>query len=82
MLGVIFVFRGAIQGAGYSAPTMIGGGLELVARTMAVLVGQGIFWVYFSHPLAWITAALFYLPAFFIILARVKKRIGAQPSQS
>ncbi len=75
VLGFLLVFRNAIQGAGYSAPTMIGGVLELFARSASVLIGEGIFWIYFAGPLAWIAAAVYYVPMFFIILARIKKKI-------
>ena len=58
-LAVIFVFRSALQGMGYSYRAMLAGVSELIARTLVSfgLVGRfGFTAVCFANPAAWVFA--------------------------
>lgn len=75
-LGLIFVYRNALQGIGHSFLAMIAGGAEMAARmTIALkfipLLGVGA--VYWADPGAWIGACLVLIPAYLIIMRRLYK---------
>jgi Na+-driven multidrug efflux pump len=78
ILSVLFLLRNAIQGLGYSITAMMTGVFELVARGIGGLVfveKYGYDAACFVNPGAWIIAVLFLLPAFFVVLGRVKKKL-------
>ncbi len=78
ILSVLFLLRNAIQGLGYSITAMMTGVFELVARGIGGLVfveKYGYDAACFVNPGAWIIAVLFLIPAFFVVLGRVKKKL-------
>ncbi len=75
-LGLIFTFRSAVQGLGYSVHAMFAGVVELFARGGVALgfVGRyGFNAVCFSNPVAWVAADLFLVPMYIYVLGRIKK---------
>lgn len=78
LLTLVNVVRFTIQGMGYSGLAMTAGVLEMVARTVAglVLVPLAGFWgICFAHPLAWLSADLFLVPAFFHCKKKLLKNL-------
>lgn len=74
LLTLVNVVRFSIQGMGYSVLAISSGAMEMVARAIAGLVLAprfGFTAICFAHPLAWLFADSFLLPAFFICKRRV-----------
>ena len=70
LLGLIHVFRNAIQGMGFSAVTMLSGVTELIMRVIAAFVFAGLFGyigVCFANPSAWLGADVRLLSIFVFI---------------
>lgn len=76
-LGILFVYRNAVQGLGYGVPAMAAGLFELVARAVIGVFAVPI-WGFeaacYAGPLAWMAADLLLLPVFYIVIYRLKKR--------
>lgn len=74
-LGAIFVYRNTLQGMGKSLIAMFGGVAELAARALTSFVFVAV-WGYtgfcWSNPVAWIAADLLLIPAYFIVMHRLK----------
>lgn len=82
LMGVL-VYRFSIQGMGFAPLAMIAGFLEMVARffvAFGLARWFGFAGVSFSHPVAWFTADLFLLPAYFVCLRRLRRRLGEEQS--
>lgn len=76
-LGLIHVYRNALQGIGKSALAMIAGVTELAGRSLAsfVMVGAwGFLGVILSDPTAWIAADIFLIAAYYVVMARIAKK--------
>lgn len=79
LLTLVNVVRFSIQGMGFSVLAVLSGVMEMVARAFAGLVLAprfGFAAVPFAHPLAWIAADLFLIPAFFACKKRIQSRSG------
>ncbi len=79
-LGVLFVYRNAVQGLGYGVPAMAAGLFELVARAVIGLLAVPVFGFQaacYAAPLAWIAADILLIPVFYIVIHRLKKRYPA-----
>lgn len=75
-LSLIFIFRNALQGMGYSMIAMGGGIFELVARAIVsygFITRFGFIAACFSNPIAWIAADVLLLPAYFYVMNKLKK---------
>ena len=76
-LAIIYIYRNALQGMGYGALTMVGGGIELAMRIVAsiflvkVLDYLGLCW---SNPCAWLGVDVFFLTSYYIIIHNKFKR--------
>lgn len=78
MLVFVNVLRFMIQGVGYSNFAIIAGVLEMVARTVAGIVFIPLFGftgACVASPFAWFLADCFLVPAFFIVIRRVSKKV-------
>lgn len=76
-LSLIFIFRNALQGMGYSLIAMSGGVFELVARAIVAygfITKFGFIAACYSNPVAWIAADILLLPAYFYIMNKLKKK--------
>ncbi len=76
-LSLIFIFRNALQGMGYSVVAMSGGIFELVARAIVAygfITKFGFIAACYSNPIAWIAADILLLPAYFYIINKLKKK--------
>ncbi|MDR2558181.1 MAG: MATE family efflux transporter [Oscillospiraceae bacterium] len=77
-IGVLFVFRNSVQGLGYSFMAMSAGVCELAARIFVAffLVERfGFHGAVFAGPLSWVLADAVLIPAYFIIMKRLKRKI-------
>lgn len=81
-LALIFVFRNAIQGMGYSVPAMAAGLFELAARA-AVALGfvrsVGFTAAAIANPMAWIAADLFLIPMYIRVIRKFTKNSPPKP---
>lgn len=73
VLGVLFVYRSAMQGLGNATIPMVSGIVELVMR-LAAAMGLSVLWGYFgvclSNPIAWTGAAVLLIAAYFMQMRR------------
>ena len=72
------VVRFTIQGMGYSTFAILAGVCEMIARTLCGFVMVPIFGyiaVCLASPFAWICADAFLIPAYRIVLKKLKKEI-------
>ncbi len=75
-LAVIFVYRNALQGMGYSTLTTIGGIVELSMRILASILlvkVLGYVGLCLSNPFAWIGVNFLFLISYYIIIRRKTK---------
>jgi putative MATE family efflux protein len=78
-IGVLFIFRNSLQGLGYSMMAMTAGVCELAARVFVAffLVERfGFYGACFAGPLSWILADMVLVPAYFVIMKRLKRRLS------
>ncbi len=81
ILSLLFVFRNALQGMGYSLTAMTTGVFELVARGVmgfGFVNKIGYNAVCVANPVAWIVADLFLVPAYIVAIFKVKKRLNVK----
>lgn len=79
-LGVLIVYRYAIQGLGYSSLAMMAGVAEMVARVVVALLlvpPLGFFGASLSNPAAWVAACVFLLPAYRWTVRQIDNRLQA-----
>ena len=72
-LGVLFVYRNALQGLGNAVMPLISGGVELAMRlAAAILLSRflGYVGVCLANPVAWTGAAVMLVPAYLAELRR------------
>ncbi len=77
-LSLIFVFRNALQGMGFSVVAMSGGIFELVARAIVAfgfITKYGFVAACFSNPIAWIAADILLIPAYFYYINKMQKKM-------
>ncbi len=76
LLTLVNVVRFSIQGMGFSVFAILSGVMEMIARTVAGLVIApriGFAAVALGHPLAWLAADCFLIPAFLLCRKKVAK---------
>ena len=76
LLTLVNTVRFTIQGMGFSIFAILSGIMEMIARTLAALVVArklGYIGICLAHPMAWLFADVFLIPAFFYCLRRLKK---------
>lgn len=75
LLTLVNVVRFSIQGMGFSVLAIVSGIMEMIARAIAGLFLAprfGFAAVAFAHPLAWIFADVFLIPAFLLCSKRIQ----------
>ncbi len=75
-LGIIFVYRNLLQGCGFGFLPMIGGIIELVSRGSVAFVAASMrsyVGICMGNVSAWVTAAIFFLGLYFILMRRMEK---------
>ncbi len=78
ILSVLFLFRNSLQGLGYSAVAMFAGIFELVARAImgfGFVNTLGYAAACVANPVAWIAADIFLIPAYFVVMKKVKQKL-------
>ena len=73
-LGMIFIFRNAMQGCGFSFIPMLGGVVELVSRCVLAFVAASMLsfvGVCFANASAWFTAGIFLFFGYRIVLRKM-----------
>lgn len=80
LLGIVLIYRNAIQGLGHSRVAMLAGMMELVGRVFVafVLVKHfGYSGACFANPVAWFCADILLLPLYFVIVRKVENNLSA-----
>lgn len=80
-LGLIFVYRNALQGLGDGVFPMLGGVFELLGRLLVVgTIGTklGFFGICFGDPAAWTIALVPLIPVYYYRLTKLQKKIGGE----
>lgn len=75
-LGMIFIYRNALQGCGYGFIPMMGGVVELLSRSVVAFVAARLLsyvGVCFANVAAWLTAGIFLWIAYLILMKRMLK---------
>lgn len=81
ILSVLFLFRNSLQGLGYSAVAMFAGIFELVARAImgfGFVNSIGYAAACIANPVAWVAADLFLIPAYFVMMKKVKRKLQSK----
>ena len=76
-LGLIFVFRNALQGMGYSVTTLLGAAIELVSRIILSIVAvnnSSFKGVCYANAMAWLTAGILLFICYEIVICKELKR--------
>ena len=77
LLTLVNTVRFTIQGMGFSIFAILSGIMEMIARTLAALVVArklGYIGICLAHPMAWLFADVFLIPAFFWCRKKVAKQ--------
>lgn len=73
-LGMIFIFRNALQGCGFGLMPMMGGVVELVSRCVAAFIAARLLsyeGVCLANASAWLTAGIFLWIAYRVLMKRM-----------
>ncbi len=84
-LGMIFIFRNALQGCGFGLWPMMGGVVELVSRCVAAFVAASMLsyvGVCFANAGAWLSAGIFFFIIYIVLMKQMRKKKAAQESLS
>lgn len=79
-LGMIFIFRNAMQGCGYSFVPMMGGVVELVCRAVAAFAAayyNSYVGVCFANASAWLITGVFLAIAYIFVMRNMTKKVTA-----
>ncbi len=77
-LSLIFIFRNAMQGCGYSMLPMIGGVVELVARLIGAVIGIRLHSYPISvacDPAAWLCTGIYVVIAFLWVIRDIERKM-------
>ncbi len=78
-LGLIFIYRNAMQGCGHSMMPMLGGVVELGSRLVIAIVAASLMsftGVCFANGFTWVITALFLWISYMIIMRREKEEVS------
>lgn len=79
-LGIIFVYRNALQGMGYSITTLLGAAIELISRIVLAIYAirnASFAGVCLANAIAWLSAGLLLLICFAIL---IRRRLNERPA--
>lgn len=77
ILSFIFIYRNALQGLGFGTTAMFAGFFELAARGgvgFGFVLEYGFDAACFANPTAWFAADLLLIPAYFIVMKKLKRK--------
>ncbi len=81
-LGLIFVYRNALQGMGYSVTTLLGAAIELLSRIVTsfyAIKNESYAGVCFANSFAWLSAGILLLVCYEIV---IKKELQLRKNKS
>ena len=84
-LGMIFIFRNALQGCGFGFVPMMGGVVELVSRGVVAFIAAKMLsytGVCCANATAWFTTGVFLLIAYRVLMKRMEKGRSQDSSRS
>lgn len=71
LLGILCIFRNCVQGMGYGTISLVGGIIELAARSIIALItmySRQFYTICMGYPLAWLFAGIFFILIYFRII--------------
>ena len=80
-LGMIFIYRNAMQGCGYGMLPMLGGVVELIARFVVAIISirMGSYLLAVSgDAVAWLAAGIYTFFAYHYIIRRISRKAGQE----
>jgi len=80
---VIYIYRNALQGMGYSIITTLGGVVELLMRILAsflLVKVLGYLGLCLSNPCAWLGVDVLYLIGYYVLISAKYKKISLRPN--
>ncbi len=72
-LGLIFVFRNALQGMGYSVTTLLGAAIELISRIILSVIAvknSSFEGVCYANVAAWVSACVLLFICYFVVIRK------------
>ncbi|MCI6553326.1 MAG: MATE family efflux transporter [Lachnospiraceae bacterium] len=81
LLALVNIVRFLIQGMGFSILAILAGVCEMAARSLAALLlvpAFGFAGVCLAHPLAWLSADLFLIPAYLHVKRRLERTLAKE----
>lgn len=81
VLTFIFIYRNALQGLGHGTTAMFAGFFELAARGgvgFGFVLEYGFAAACFANPVAWFAADLLLVPAYFVVMKKLKKKFQVE----
>ncbi len=78
-LGMIFIFRNALQGCGFGFMPMMGGVVELASRCVLAFIAarmMSYIGVCFANVSAWFTAGVFLWLAYHVLMKKMKRNLS------
>lgn len=81
-VSLVNIFRLTIQGLGFGKLAMIAGVCEMIARSAVgyLFVPKfGYIAACLASPVAWVLADIFLIPAYFLVMRHLRKKIAAKP---
>ncbi len=79
-LGLIFVYRNALQGMGYSATTLLGALIELVSRIVFAIIAvreKSYRGVCFANAIAWLSAGILLFICYELVIQKKLKLVNS-----
>lgn len=83
-LGMIFIFRNALQGCGFGLMPMLGGVVELLGRSVVAFIAARMLsytGVCFANVAAWLTAGVFLWLAYRVLMRRMRAALPPAAEQ-
>ncbi|MDR2043059.1 MAG: MATE family efflux transporter [Clostridium sp.] len=83
-LGMIFLFRNALQGCGYGFLPMMGGVVELVCRAAVAFIAARMLsyrGVCFANGSTWLTTGIFFWIVYHVLMKKLARRQNGKPVQ-
>lgn len=76
-LGMIFIYRNILQGAGYSFAPMMGGAVELICRSIVAFIAaksMSYVGICMANVTAWLVTGIYLMISYIVIMKRIEKK--------
>ena len=76
-LGMIFIYRNILQGAGYSFAPMMGGAVELICRSIVAFIAaksMSYVGICMANVTAWLVTGIYLMISYIVIMKRIERK--------